>query len=98
MQYAAAEGLVTPLFRTPHSLPVAYKAAVIAVTCLGGCLVLLSLALALLARKQQSSPEGVHTLHIIKFLSVSQAKLDVKQQGYMHSQLQQCIHDSYSLS
>ena len=58
MQYAAAEGLVTPLFRTPHSLPVAYKAAVIAVTCVGGCLVLFSLALALLARKQEGSPEG----------------------------------------
>ena len=47
-----------PLFHTPHSLPVAYKAAVIAVTCVGGCLVLLSLALALLARRQQSSSEG----------------------------------------
>ena len=40
----------------------------------------------------------LHALHGIVFLSVSQAEPDVKQQGYMHCQLQHCMHGSHILS
>ena len=87
VQYSATEGFMTPFVRTPHTLSVAYKAAVIAVTAIGGCLVLLSLALALLAWKQQSGPEGAARSGR-HFYSALQAEHDRKQTGYMHSQLQ----------
>ena len=55
MQYAAAKPLIDQLFQAPGSFAGAYKAVVIAVTCAGGVLILLCLAMASAVRRWDSS-------------------------------------------
>ncbi len=54
MQYASAKPLIDQLFQAPGSFAAAYKAVVIAVTCAGGFLILLCLAMAAAVRRWDS--------------------------------------------
>ena len=55
VQYALAEPLMDQMVQAPGSFAGAYKAVVIALTGLGGCLILLCLALAAAVRRWDSS-------------------------------------------
>ena len=55
VQYALAEPLMDEMVQAPGSFAGAYKAVVIALTGLGGCLILLCLALAAAVRRWDSS-------------------------------------------
>lgn len=55
MQYDLASPLIDQLFQAPGSLAGAYKAVVIAVTCTGGCLILLCFVMALAFRRWDNS-------------------------------------------
>ncbi|CAL5221342.1 g3518 [Coccomyxa viridis] len=57
VQYAAAKPLIDQLFQAPGSFAGAYKAVVIAVTCAGGVLILLCLAMASAVRRWDSSAD-----------------------------------------
>ena len=61
VQYDLAEPLTHQLFQAHGSFAGAYKAVVLAVTCAGGCLILLCFVMALAFRRRDSSAGRPHS-------------------------------------
>ena len=62
VQYDSAEPLIVEILQAPGSFAGAYKAAVIALTSVGACLMLLCLVMALATRHGAYRPTGMCTL------------------------------------